>query len=163
MKHTEASKRLIGAKHKTHGHGAIKTPTYIVWQSMKTRCKNPTYKHYQNYGGRGIKVCESWLDFKNFLADMKERPIGMTLDRINNNGNYEPGNCRWATRSQQAQNSRQVKYWFIDGIPYIGLGAASHATGIKRGTLQNRFKSKHFPNYVSGVRVATGYAKGCEP
>lgn len=89
-------------------HGMTKTPTYRGWHGMRQRCANPKATGFKNYGGRGIKVCERWLDFENFLADMGERPEGRTLDRFpNNDGNYEPGNCRWATSKQQADNKRR--------------------------------------------------------
>jgi hypothetical protein len=92
-----------------HGHaiGSIASPTYSSWQAMKSRCLNPQTSSYRNYGGRGIKIYDRWLDFKNFLADMGERPEGTSLDRFpNKNGNYEPGNCRWATRLEQNRNQR---------------------------------------------------------
>ena len=76
---------------------------------MKDRCYNPNYKGFPRYGGRGIKVCDRWRDsFENFLADLGERPLGRTLDRINNNGDYEFGNCRWATKSEQNYNRRRL-------------------------------------------------------
>jgi hypothetical protein len=74
---------------------------------MIQRCTQVTHEQYANYGGRGITVCEAWRDFKNFLADMGERPYRKTLDRIDPNGNYEPSNCKWSTAKQQAKNKRK--------------------------------------------------------
>lgn len=92
----------------THGHSAgSQSPTYQSWTAMHQRCGNPSTSYYPRYGGRGIKVCERWLKYENFLADMGERPEGKTLDRHpDNNGNYELANCRWATRSEQNRNMR---------------------------------------------------------
>lgn len=95
----------------THGHASRKTglsPTYQSWRGMWTRCTNPNVKSYKDYGGRGVQICERWKDFGNFLADMGERPDGRTLDRINVHGNYEPSNCRWATRKEQAMNTQKA-------------------------------------------------------
>jgi hypothetical protein len=85
------------------------SPTYGSWYAMKQRCSNPKNKRYIDYAGRGIMVCERWQIFTNFLEDMGERPEGMTLDRINVNGNYEPSNCRWADVQTQAQNKRKLR------------------------------------------------------
>lgn len=94
-----------------HGHayfGRV-TPVYQTWVGMIQRCTNQRGPGWKYYGGRGIKVCDRWLSsFENFLADMGEKPEGLSLDRINNDGNYEPSNCRWATRSEQQKNRRPM-------------------------------------------------------
>lgn len=85
-------------------------PTYRCWQNMKLRCTYAKHPRFKHYGGRGIKVCERWASsFDAFLADMGARPAGLTLDRIDVDGNYEPGNCRWATRSEQGFNTQKHK------------------------------------------------------
>lgn len=98
----------VSAGKTTHGHTRPESPTYRAWGAMKTRCTNPNQPKWKYYGGRGITVCHRWSRFENFLADMGEKPAGLTLDRIDVNGNYEPGNCRWATWHEQRVNQRPM-------------------------------------------------------
>lgn len=92
-------------------HGRAGSPEHNTWSSMIQRCTNPRYKQWDDYGGRGITVCDRWMIFANFFADMGPRPPGLTLDRIDNAANYTPGNCRWATWTEQANNKRPHKKW----------------------------------------------------
>lgn len=98
----------IATGHANRKHGQTKTRFYGVWSAMIRRCYNNHTRHYPHYGGRGIKVCKRWRKFENFMADMGTNPPGLTLDRIDNDGDYSPGNCRWTTRAEQARNTRKA-------------------------------------------------------
>ncbi len=99
-----------------HMHGKTRTKEYKVWLEMRRRCSDPSIPNYHLYGGRGIRVCERWELFANFIADMGMRPSsGHSIDRIDNDGNYEPGNCRWADRTTQSWNKRTNRLLTVNG------------------------------------------------
>lgn len=102
-----------------HGHNSNGNPsrTYRAWRHMKDRCTNPRDAGWKNWGGRGITVCQRWMDFQNFLADMGECPPNREIDRWpDKNGDYEPDNCRWATSKEQARNTRHNRVMTIRGV-----------------------------------------------
>jgi hypothetical protein len=110
-----ARRAMHAARLTKHGHSKG-SPEFMSWTSMRSRCNTPTNKAYANYGGRGITVCERWNDFKAFLSDMGPRPHGASLDRFpDNDGNYEPTNCRWATPAEQARNRRSTINLTLNG------------------------------------------------
>lgn len=123
-------------------HGKSKTKEYISWVEMRKRCRNPKVIRYPLYGGAGVTVCDRWYDsFELFLEDMGLMPEGKTsLDRYpNKNGNYEPGNCRWADDYEQSNNRNNSIVVYIDGVR-MSLAEANKHLGFKRGGLQNRIK-----------------------
>lgn len=126
---------------RTHGHsGRGRTPTYITWEAIKQRCQNPNAVGYEIYGGRGIKLCERWQSFSAFLADMGERPPGSTIDRIDVEGDYSPGNCRWASKREQANNRRNARRITFEGQTHsVTEWARRH--GMSRGVLFHRIFS----------------------
>jgi hypothetical protein len=123
----------------THGQAtrSNRTKEYEAWLRMNARCTNQNSKDYKNYGGRGITVCERWKIFQNFFTDMGPRPNGYSLDRINNNGNYEPSNCRWATREQQNSNKRSNRNFTINGITG-NMTQLAHHFGLTQRTVWAR-------------------------
>lgn len=110
-------RRLSSIKHGHTRYDGYVSGAYGSWASMKQRCENENNAQFNDYGGRGITICERWKSFENFLADMGDRPEGMSLDRVDPNGNYEPGNCKWSTRSEQAINKRKrVTHAMVMGV-----------------------------------------------
>jgi hypothetical protein len=132
-------KEIVGTLNATHGMS--KSPEFRAWAGIKNRCHRPTYAHYECYGGRGITVCDRWLNsFENFYNDMGPRPSAChSIDRIDVNGNYEPGNCRWATIRQQHRNTRSNAF-----VQYLGknvcIAEAAELSGIRPTTLHTRLR-----------------------
>lgn len=118
IKSCGCSKTVAGGRRIDHGFNrrGFRRTEYTVWAGMLDRCRRSTAERYPRYGGRGITVCARWNSFENFLADMGPRPAGMSIDRIDNDGNYEPGNCRWATSLEQAANTGRNVMLTKDGI-----------------------------------------------
>jgi hypothetical protein len=131
-----------GCARTTHGEGGVRrrTPEYKTWCSMLERCRKPQHRGYKNYGGRGITVCDRWIRFENFLADMGRRPPGTSLDRIDNNAGYDKENCRWATLYEQQGNKRNCVKLIHDGRA-MNISDWARLTGIEKHTLGNRLRS----------------------
>lgn len=124
-----------------HGHrprGGY-SPTYISWKSMRQRCEYEEHDSYKSYGGRGIRIHPRWARFENFLQDMGDRPDGHTLDRINSDGHYGPGNCRWATPSEQARNRKTTRLLTFTGRT-MTLSEWAHEIGIRPASLAKRLE-----------------------
>ena len=125
-----------------HGHAKVgkKTSAYQSWRNMINRCNNKNHKSYHYYGGKGIKICERWQDFSNFLSDMGEPAIGQSLDRIDNDFDYGPSNCKWSTRAEQNRNMSTNKM-----IPFNGtikcLAEWAEEVGMRPGALGWRIKN----------------------
>lgn len=141
----------------THGHaGKIDSPEYRIWSGMKTRCLNKKDPAFVDYGGRGIKICERWMRFENFFADMGNKPLGLSLNRINNDGDYCPENCEWATRKQQMNNTRNNRIITAFGQT-MTLSQWCEKVGMRFDTIWRRLQksspeialtSKHYAKLV---------------
>jgi hypothetical protein len=119
-------------------HGLHRHPAYKSWASMIERCTKPTHLYFNRYGGRGISFCEAWRSFANFWADMGETWFaGSTIDRIDVDGNYDPGNCRWATRADQTRN-RSNTVWISHSGKTQGIAAWSAELGLPATIIRNR-------------------------
>ena len=160
----------VGSLRNSMTHGMYDTPTYRSWRSMVQRCTLTTCNSYPNYGARGVTVCERWLKFEHFLADMGERPEGTTLDRYPKaTGNYEPGNCRWATIEQQNRNKGNVVQLTFRGETKsraewsreVGIGETTIAARMQLGWSVERALTtppnpKHQPRHARAGSTSHG-------
>jgi hypothetical protein len=149
--------------HANRKHGQTGSPEWITWHNIRQRCENPNAVGYDNYGARGIKVCERWQEFANFLADMGPRPSSKhSIDRFpKNQGNYEPGNCRWATAKEQQRNRRDNILIEYNGRTQC-LSAWAEEYGLTKAQLWKRHKAlwpihEALTTPVSGSNVQIGY------
>jgi hypothetical protein len=128
-----------------HGHAKTNnlTPTFRSWLNMRSRCLSHSDSRYKDYGGRGITVCDRWKEsFEAFLEDMGLRPSrGHSIERVDNNGHYDPGNCRWATRKEQQNNRKNTRFILLDG-DRVALTDAARSLGVRKDTLRY-YADKH--------------------
>lgn len=136
----------INKRGRNHKHDMKGTTEFRIWVQMRYRCRNPRYRFFKDYGGRGIKVCARWdSDFRNFFADMGPRPsLEYTLDRIDNDGDYEPGNCRWATRIIQQTNRRKARLFSAFGKSQTA-SEWGRQTGLSRNLIFMRIAKYGWP------------------
>lgn len=147
-------------RQKALSHGYNRTPTYYTWSNMLARCSNPKASRYEQYGGRGIAVCDRWLSFENFLNDMGERPEGLSLDRIDPDGGYSKENCRWASTSQQSNNRRNNVFVDYEGKRYT-IKQLSDLLDVPYERL--RYALRRYPDsWLKFVRAAAAMAEGGE-
>lgn len=127
-----------GSKNPAYSHGHSDSPTWKSWTGMIQRCANPNNPKYKNYGARGICICKRWMKFENFLEDMGARPPGTSIGRIDNDGDYDPSNCRWETSKQQANNKRGNHLIAFNG-QILTMSQTAARTGIHYSALRQRF------------------------
>ena len=136
----ETARNLLTGNTHRRTHNALGTPEHESWKQMKGRCNSPGHTEFARYGGRGIMVCGRWMSFENFLEDMGKRPFGMTLDRIDVNGNYCPENCKWSTAKEQARNKRNNVVLTIDGKSKTVAEWCENPAAAKDKTVYKRIK-----------------------
>ena len=142
---------LLRGRNTTHGK-TYGSRTYNAWRGMRRRCSVTKRNPERGYAGRGITVCKRWNKFENFYADMGEAPLGMSIDRKDNSGNYEPTNCRWATATEQ-QNNRRTNRWITVNDKTLTLAQWSRETGIHVATLSTRLRHGWPLQDVFGLKV----------
>lgn len=145
-------KTITASLHSTHQMS--KSRVYGIWSGMMTRCYNKESSSYKRYGGKGIRVSDRWKSFENFYADMGDPPEDHSIDRINNNGNYEPGNCRWATRSEQASNTSRTLRVVLMGNE-MSLKSACKEIGVSYvSTRRMMIRRKLTPQQIIDYRMS---------
>ena len=130
---------FAGKNNPNYRHGLHGTREYRIWKAMRTRCNNPNMSRYHRYGGRGISICPEWDDFNTFFRDMGPCPEGYSIDRIDNDGNYTPENCRWADNMTQSANRSQAKLHEHDGLALTPRGWANHL-GVTYGCVRSALR-----------------------
>jgi len=147
---------ITSARARTHGAtaGGSRRREYTIWQQMRSRCSNPANQAFDRYGGRGIRIAPSWADFSNFLADMGPCPSGMSIERLNNDGDYTPENCVWATQKAQANNRRSSRWISLSDGRRLTLAQFAEERGVDYDSLR---KALRWDNpEAAATRVADG-------
>lgn len=143
----------FGPANQRFKHGLTRSPAWNAWNAMRRRCLKPVYENFKHYGGRGITICDRWQEFSAFLADMGQPPSpAHSLEREDNDGNYEPGNCRWATGKEQCNNRRNNVLLTIGGETKT-VAEWADASGIKYATIYMRIKRGRPPEAILGGLV----------
>jgi hypothetical protein len=168
MSDAEKSAQALASLKHGHSAAAKRTPTYNSWLEMRKRCSNPNRHQANLYIGSGVKICDRWQNFENFLADMGERPEGTTLDRWpNQRGNYEPGNCRWATPREQGRNTCRSRLTLemateIAVMRLRGVSAAEIARkyGINESMPRHIATGRNWPDALEAAKKIIGESNG---